>query len=246
MEITSRNNEKIKFIRSLKQQKFRKETGLHLIEGERLVSDALKSGADIQALLMDEDAEKSNAYDGIETIRVSRSVLESISDTKNPQHVLGVVRTPSHTLSDIPDGFLLALDALQDPGNLGTILRSADAFGVTGVLLGEGCCEPFSPKAVRSSMGSCYHMPVVHCDLKAVLPKMKDNGYTFVCGHLKGSEETPVFDSGKRILIIGNEGNGVSDEIASLCSLYRLPMKGHAESLNAAVAASILLFQFSK
>ena len=246
MEITSRSNERIKFIRSLKQQKYRKESGLHLIEGERLVCDAILSGAQIQTILVDEDAGRNPSYDTYELIQVSRSVLESLSDTKNPQHVLAVVKTPVYDIQNIPDGFLLALDALQDPGNLGTILRSADAFGVSGVLLGEGCCEAFSPKAVRSSMGSCYHLPIVNCSLKDILEEKNASGYTCVCGHLKGSEKRPVFESDKRILVIGNEGNGVSEEISSLCTKYRLPMKGRAESLNAAVAASVLLFLFSE
>ena len=140
--------------------------------------------------------------------------------------------------------FLLLLDGIQDPGNLGTILRSADAFGVHGVLLSSDCTDPYSPKALRSAMGSTYHLPVWKGEAEPALHYMIAEGFLPICGHLHGSDALPETMK-KVVLIIGNEGNGVRDSISSNCIRYRLPMFGKAESLNASVAASILMYVVS-
>ena len=243
--ITSVKNEQIKELRSLLSRKGRRDTGLHLIEGERLVFDALASGRTPAAVFVSEDredlAERLGGL-GMGFTLVSESVMRSVSDTDSPQGVCAAVKTPELSPPEAyPGGLIVALDRLQDPGNLGTVLRTADAFGAAGVLLSEGCVDPYSPKALRSAMGSTYHLPVWQGELAAELKRLKEQGYALVCGHLKGREVLPELPA-DRVLVIGNEANGVSDEISGLCSLYRLPMKGRAESLNAAVAAGILIF----
>lgn len=250
MVITSTKNETVRLLRSLKERRSRRETGLHLIEGERLVFDALLSGVLPEAILVESGAEgmeKRLAEMGLSFISVSQAVLEAVSDTKTPQGICAAVKTP---LTAPPprypeNALIVALDRLQDPGNLGTILRSADAMGAGAVILGEGCTDPFSPKALRSAMGSTYHIPVYEGELKTELLRLKSAGYALICGHLEGSEELPPIEGGC-VLVIGNEGSGVSDEIAALCTLFRLNMRGRAESLNAAAAASIMLYELSK
>lgn len=250
MLITSAKNETVKLLRSLKQRSARRETGLHLIEGERLVFDALSSGAIVDTVLVESGAdgiEKRLESMGVSFVNVSRSVIEAVSDTKTPQGIAAAVKTPDTAPpQDYPENALIvALDRLQDPGNMGTILRSADAMGAKALILGEGCTDPFSPKALRSAMGSTYHIPIYEGALKAELLKLKNSGNTLICGHLAGSESLPRISSGC-VLVIGSEGSGVSDEIAEVCTLFRLKMYGRAESLNASAAASIMLYELSR
>lgn len=250
MIITSTKNETVKLLRSLKERGNRRDLGLHLIEGERLVFDALISGIVPNTVLVESGAErieKRLAGMGVPFISVSRSVLEAVSDTKTPQGIAAAVKTPDTVPPPTypENALIVALDRLQDPGNLGTVLRSADAMGAKAVILGEGCTDPFSPKALRSAMGSAYHIPVYEGDLKAELLKLKAAGNTLICGHLAGSETLPAINGGC-VLVIGNEGSGVSDDIAEVCTLYRLKMRGRAESLNASAAASIMMYELSK
>lgn len=140
---------------------------------------------------------------------------------------------------------IVALDRVQDPGNLGTILRTADAMGAAGLLLGAGCADPYAPKPLRAAMGSIYHLPVWQGELEGEIPRLVQQGFTCICGHLKGGDTLPKV--GERcVLVIGNEGSGVSDPVAAQCHKYRLPMYGFAESLNASVAAGILIYELAK
>ena len=139
-------------------------------------------------------------------------------------------------------GTILLLEDVQDPGNVGTLIHTADALGAGAVILSPRCADPFSPKTLRSSMGSVYHLPVYVTDIPDALRTLTAQGYTCLCGHLKGSETLPP-KTDKMALLVGNEGNGVTDEAAALCYAYRLPMAGRAESLNAAVFGAILLYE---
>ena len=151
------------------------------------------------------------------------------------------VQTPDSTCPETyPDGLWIVLDRLQDPGNLGTILRTADALGARGVLMSPDSADPFSPKALRAAMGSTYHLPVYIGALETELPKLSAQGFTCICGHLRGSETLPPV-SKRTALIVGSEGQGVSEETAAHCRLYRMPMRGRAESLNAAVFAALMM-----
>ena len=238
MIVTSRNNERVKAARALQDTRSRKETGLHLIEGDKLVSDAVLSGARVRTVFAREGAEP---FEGIETVYVSDGVMEALCTAKTPQNLCAVVETPDcRCPSEYPEGLLVVLDRLQDPGNLGTILRTADALGACGVLASFDSADPFSPKALRAAMGSTYHLPIYIGSLRDELPRLKAQGFACVCGHLKGAETLPPI--GKRTaLIVGNEGQGVSEETAAQCALYRMPMRGRAESLNAAVFAALMM-----
>lgn len=245
MLIQSTRNPTVKLVRSLLTKKGRRETGLHLIEGERLVEEAVSSGAEIDSLFVEEGREPVYCPNG-SVYQVTRHVLESMTDTDNPQSVCAAVKTPDIKLPDeYPEGLIVALDCVQDPGNMGTIIRTADAMGAAGLLLSSGCADPFGPKVLRSTMGSIYHLPIWQGELAAELVKLKSEDFRLICGHLEGNEILP--EPGRRcVLIIGNEGNGVSDAVAALCDKYRLPMFGRAESLNASVAAGIMMYEIAK
>jgi len=242
--IESRSNERVKDARSLLQRKARKESGLHLIESEKLVREALSSGVQISALFV-EDGFAFPVPENVPAYAVSRSVLESLCESQSPQGVVAVVETPSLDPPETyPAGLLVVLDGVQDPGNVGTILRSADAFGACGLLLSPACADVYAPKTLRAAMGSTYHLPVWQGDLPAEVNKLVSQGFLPLCGDLSGSETLPELRK-NTALVIGSEGGGVSEQVAALCVRYRLPMKGRAESLNASVAAGVLLYVVS-
>ncbi len=238
MVITSRSNERVKSARALQDAKARRETGLHLIEGDKLVLDALSSGARVKTVFAKEG---TAVPDGIETVFVNDSVMDAIASAKTPQNLCAVAETPDCACPErYPEGLIVVLDRLQDPGNLGTIVRTADALGAAGVLVSPDSADPFSPKALRAAMGSTYHLPIYTGTLKGELIRLKTQGFVCICGHLRGSETLPQTGT-RTALIVGNEGQGVSEETAAQCLPYRMPMRGRAESLNAAVFAALMM-----
>jgi TrmH family RNA methyltransferase len=249
MVIESTRNENVKRARALSQRKGRDEQGLHFIEGEKLVREAVISCARFSEAFIEEGHELMAAVltgSGAQVHIVKRAVMESLTNTDTPQWVCATVYTPQMPIPEYyPEGLIVALDRVQDPGNLGTILRTADAMGASGLLLGAGCADPYAPKPIRASMGSIYHIPVWSGQLEAELKRLKAQDFTLVCGHLKGQSVLPKVEK-RAVLVIGNESSGVSDEVAQDCEKYRLPMYGLAESLNASVAAGILIYELAK
>ena len=176
--------------------------------------------------------------------QVPRELMEHMSDTKNSQGILAVVRQKKYT--ELPGDFFLILDTLQDPGNMGTIFRTAEAAGVDGILMNRDCVDVYSPKVVRATMGAMFRMPfMVSDDLPAEIQRMKSEGVQIYAAHLRGTKNHWDFDYRQpTAFMIGNEGNGLQDEIAALADTYlRIPMMGHTESLNAGVAASVLMYE---
>lgn len=180
------------------------------------------------------------------------TVFAHASDTKTPQGVLCVVRQKSYKLEDLLKGekrHLLVLDNLQDPGNMGTIVRTAEGAGVTGVIMSRDCVDIYNPKTIRSTMGSIYRMPFYYAEdiLKAIC-KIKDAGIKVYAAHLDGEksydEEDYAFSCA---FLIGNEGNGLREETSKMADHYIIiPMSGEVESLNAAIAASVLMFEVKR
>lgn len=249
MVIESTQNETVKKIKTLHTKKGRDALGLHLIEGIRVMDEALNSSFYIPLAFVEEGHEQYISALQSRVARVSvvtRKVMETVSQTDTPQWICACVQTPDTQPPEAyPRGMLVILDAVQDPGNLGTILRTADAMGACGILLGEGCADAFAPKALRAAMGSVYHIPVWRGKLNGEIDKLLSDDFSLVCGHLGGSSELPRIKD-CCALVIGNEGNGVSEDIAARCYLYKLPMYGKAESLNASVAAGILMYSISE
>ncbi len=243
-------NAQIRLFQTIQTNKGRQETGLYLLEGARLIRDGMRYSTAMPYLLIRKDM--VDAYrDVIQYVQLSggevwlgdERALERSCHTKTPQGICAAALLPKP--ADRMGKFVLALDHVKDPGNMGTILRTAEAFGVEGAILSRGCCDPFSPKCVRSAMGALFGVSVFQTeDLPKELQDMKINrGYTVVGGHLNGYETLPELGQ-KRVCVIGGEANGMEEETALVCSaLYRIPMRGRAESLNAGVAAGILMFQ---
>ena len=245
--ITSRQNPRVKQLIALSERKERVRSGLHRIEGERLVLDALESGAHFhEVFLSQRRTELAERFSGLPLTMLDDRLFDQLSDTVRPQGIAAVVETPKAAMEIPSDGLVVALDGVQDPGNLGAILRSCDAFGVKELLLSPGCADAYGPKALRAAMGSSYHLPLVQeVTLTDAIERFRMADYITVCGHLSGEETLPKLN-GKALLVIGNEGNGVSEPVCAACYRYRLPMKGKAESLNAAVAAAILVYALSE
>lgn len=249
MKITSTSNDRIKFLKTLKSKKGRTENGLYLIEGKRAVLDAIAHGVKFKSVLIEEGF----AFDfscQCEIIEVSRRVIEVLSDTSSPEGIIAEAYIPDLTF-DINRirGLVVFLDRLQDAGNLGTIIRTADALGAGTVILSKDCVELFNPKTVRATMSSIFNISIMLAsDSIDTLQKIKDSGYTVYSAALDGENFNSVkdIDSEKSCIIIGNEGNGICDEILSFSDkIITLPMRGGAESLNAAIAAGILIYGFT-
>ena len=242
--ITSRTNPRIQRARSLRESKYRRETGCHYIEGDKLVREALTSDVALSTVFVREGYRGEVDFP-CEIVLVTDSVMEALSTAGTPQNLCAVAKTPDQALPKSFTGTVLLLEDVQDPGNVGTLIRTADALGISCVFLSPQCADPFSPKTLRASMGSVYHLPVYVADIPAALRALAAQGYTCLCGHLKGSEVLPP-KTPKMALLVGNEGNGVTDASAALCYPYRLPMPGKAESLNAAVFGAIMLYELTK
>lgn len=238
-------------------KKGREQLNAFLIEGVHLVEEALKSPIDLQAVIYDGEKGipqeiRDRLPEDAPLYSASPAVIEKLSDTKTPQGIIAVVGMPSPSETEIRflhmlDGtyYLLMLDAVQDPGNLGTIIRTADAAGVDGVILGRGTVDLYNPKTIRSTMGSLFHLPLLSADLREWILRCQASGARVIGTSLAGAIEytEPLFTE-KSVLIIGNEGQGVSAEILDITtSRVKIPIYGKAESLNAAVAAAILLYE---
>ena len=249
--ITSPRNSTVQGWRELnRSRKARTLAKAFLAEGEHMAQEALKTGwAD--ALICGDGAEGRHqalisAADktGLPIYILSERALEAVTDTKTPQGVLCVCSLPdTDTLPDLP--LVIAMENVQDPGNVGTILRTMDAIGNAGVLLSRDCADVFSPKTLRATMGAVFRVPVwIADDFSAALESLKAREYRLMAGTLDG---TPFYsrpaDADKTCLLIGNEGQGLTEETASLAQQrVRLPMPGSAESLNAAVACAVMAY----
>ena len=253
--ITSSSNQQMKNITALmKKVKTRKEQGLFVVEGKKMYEEVptewLEKVYVSESFLGETGA--AELLTGREYEVVSDSVFKSISDTQTPQGILCLVRMPQYDLSKLLRGeskHLLILESIQDPGNLGTMLRTGEGAGITGVIMNQTTVDLFNPKTIRSTMGSIYRVPFfVADDLGATIEMLKEAGIKVYAAHLKGRKQydEPCYCSGTAFLI-GNEGNGLSDEIAAKADTYiRIPMEGRVESLNAAISASLLMYETNR
>jgi len=260
-EITSLTNPVIKDIRALAQKKFRDQQNAFMAEGLKLVIDALDLGWTIRTLVFaksqrgNQMAEKVAARafaSGALVLEVSEKVLGAITRRDNPQMVLGVFEQRFMPLKDVrpKDGEVwIALDRVRDPGNLGTIIRTADAVGASGVILVGETTDPFSVETVRATMGSVFAVPVAKTNVEAFLSWRKGAQARMVGTHLKGSVDyrTVDYTKGATILLMGNEQQGLPDTLANACdALIRIPQAGRADSLNLAVATGVALYEIRR
>ncbi len=253
MLITARENPIIKEAAALvSDKKTRKQTGLFVAEGARLCSEACKSGAKVLRLFVTESAEKK--YEDYlkplyscakEVYNISEGVAAKISDTKTPQGVFAVCEMAEREIDLSEKGLFVLLSELQDPGNIGTILRTCEAMAAKGVFL-CGCADLYSPKVLRSTMGCIFRLPVsTGLSTEKALEQLKSAGVTTYAAALSTEAELlpNVKFAEKSCVLIGNEGNGLSAETVENCDkTVMIPMPGKAESLNAASAAAILIY----
>lgn len=259
--ITSASNAQIKKVQQiLKKSKVRREEQVFAVEGIKMFREA--PGDRIQKVYLSETfgqkeecreilSEKGLAFDSDRVEIVDDRVFKGLSDTVTPQGVLCLVRMGCCTLEEMlgkeTQPLLMILEDLQDPGNLGTIIRTAEGAGVTGIILSKTSVDVYNPKVIRSTMGSVYRMPVLYTEsiIHEILPALKQRGIVTYAAHLRGKcdyyEEN--YSSGTAFFI-GNEGNGLTDELSGRADvLIRIPMLGQVESLNAAMASGILMYE---
>lgn len=251
--ITSPQNARVKSWSALLTKRGREEQARYLLEGVHLVQEALKAGAPIETILIQQGQAwpveiSVEQLDGIEQVEVSEAVLAKCSDMQTPQGIVAIVRKETRALDMIietANSLVIIVDGIQDPGNLGTIVRSADSVGATAVLLGAGTVDLYNPKTIRATMGSLFHLPIVQTDLTPILEKAVELGIQVVGTSLAATHSCYDLNLTRSTwFVVGNEGSGVSPQVDSLVSeRVKIPMPGQAESLNVAMASTVLLFE---
>lgn len=244
--IQSVNNTHIKQLNKLWTKKERDKTGLYMLEGFHLVEEALRYKDQVAEILLSEEAAVPASWnvDEVDVTMISEEVAKKLSDTENGQGVFAVCR--KQETSELPEGtaFLL-LDAVQDPGNIGTMIRTAEAAGIDAVIIGHGSGDVYNPKVLRSAQGSHFHLPVVTMDLLGAAAELQHRGIPVFGTALEGAVDYRTEQAGPFALVVGNEGSGVRPELLKQTTknVY-IPIFGKSESLNVAVAAGILLYHF--
>jgi TrmH family RNA methyltransferase len=250
-KIESRQNSKIKdWIRLGKERKYREKTGYFLCEGRKMLEEARQSGQHIGEILLCDPA-LGEELDTPETpvYLLPETLLRQISEVKTPQNLVFTCQAKTSTLEELEEPRrLLILDGLQDPGNLGTILRCADAFALDGVVLLPGCADLYNPKVVRSTMGAVFRVKTIRSSQQALLDFAKEQNLPLYATALAADSQPVTGQNLSRCgVVIGNEGNGVSSEMLAACQKKLIiPMPGRAESLNASVAAAIMMWEMMK
>ena len=246
--ITSFQNKWIKLVRQLQSAKKRRKLQKYIIEGEHLIEEAINYQAKIEMILVTSN-KKETLLDLIGEYpveEVDERLFSEITETKTTQGILAIMRMQNSSLPKFMEGPILALDGIQDPGNLGTMIRTADAAGYSAVLLNKGTVDMYNGKVLRSMQGSQYHIPVYCVDFSIVLDQLSEQNYEIYATALdeKAQSYLNINPSNNHVVIFGNEGNGVSQEILNKYKTVYIPMPGQAESLNVAVATGIVLFRW--
>ena len=242
MVYSSIDNKTIKDIKKLNNKKYRDKTNLFLVEGEHLVSEASKKGF-IKTLILEENT--SFKLD-VDTIYVTRNVINYISELDTPQNIMAICEKKSD--NKIIGNKLLILEDIQDPGNLGTIIRSALAFNIDTIILSKNTVDLYNSKVIRGSQGMLFHINIVIYDLKEIIPELKKEDYKILGTKVTKAKSLKSIEKYSRFAIImGNEGNGMSEEISHLCDDFiYIDMNPLCESLNVGVATSIILYELDK
>lgn len=259
--ITSASNDRVKNIAALlKKSRLRNERNVFVTEGEKMFLEApdsmiLEVYREVSASLDTKTVEKWNRLQASGSViceEVSASVFDKMSDTKTPQGILCVMSQVHYSLEDMINGekpLLLFLENLQDPGNLGTIMRTAEGAGADGIVMTRNTVDIYNPKTIRATMGSIYRVPFLYIEeMHSVIGMVKEKKVKVYAAHLRGQADFTDADYKEgTMFLIGNEGNGLSEECAQLADEYvRIPMQGQLESLNAAVATALFLYEANR
>ena len=252
-EITSVHNPQVQFLRDLQKAKNRRASGLFMAESMKMVREALALSL-CRTLVVDRAREADYAdliaaaqENGCEVLLVTSAIMQAISEQKTPQGVCCTVAIPEEP-TEIGGRLIVAMDGVQDPGNVGTILRTADAAGFDGAILSDACADLYSAKTLRATMGSVFRVPVKRTDdLPGQLEALKAQGYAVVATELGGADFYANCPHEKAVLVIGSEGRGGAKAGSETATHHlALPMRGGAESLNAAVAAGIMIYEMAR
>ncbi|GAA0326476.1 RNA methyltransferase [Oceanobacillus sp. FSL W7-1281] len=240
--ITSVKNEKIKSLKKLHQRKYRKQMNAFLVEGEHLIEEALASDWEVKELIVSEEASVLESAHHLPVIGVTKQVFKELSFTASPQGMMAVVEIKKEEA--VNGEVVVLLDAVQDPGNAGTIIRTADAAGADGIILGSGCVDLYNDKVIRATQGSIFHLPIIHADLEEKLLRLKEADYRVWATALEKAENYKDLSiPQKTALIFGNEGAGVKESLLEKADeRVTIPILGKAESLNVSIAAGVLLY----
>jgi RNA methyltransferase, TrmH family len=244
--IESAKNPRVKQWKKLYTKKGREQANAFIIEGPHLVEEAIKNNTSIIEVIVEEEYQVPSAWiiEAAEWYYVPRKVMEEISDTETPQGIAAVCEMKDNSAADVQRGKYLLIDGVQDPGNVGTMIRTADSAGLDGVILGKGTADLYNSKVLRSTQGSVFHLPILKGELSSYIERFKEINVPVIGTALEGGES---FLNNQGIsefaLIVGNEGKGMDKSLLEQCdqALY-IPIYGKAESLNVAVAAGILLY----
>lgn len=240
MLITSVDNKKIKRYVSLKNSKDRKKEGLFLIEGMHMCYEANKKGLLVDLLVLDNN-EISFDYTG-EITYVTKNVLKKVSSLVSPNTIIGVCKMSDS--KEILGDHILILDDIQDPGNIGTIIRSSNAFNVDTIILSNNSVDIYNDKVLRSTQGMIFNTNIVYGDLLEIIPKLRDNGYKILGTNVNNGQDVKSVKASKFALVMGNEGRGVRQEVQDMCDInLHIKMNPNCESLNVGVATSVLLYE---
>ena len=253
--ISSKDNEIIKSIKKLKDKKYRDIENAYVIEGIKLLKEAIAEKADIRQIIICDDCEKTEEIPKelmyeiakYECNYVTSKVFKYLTEVKTPQGILAVIsKTPKDQEIDYTQDIIVALDDIQDPGNLGTILRTVDSIGLNQILVSKETADSFNPKVVRSTMGAIFRVKVIECDnLIEKLKEARKHKYKVVVSSLQTNNSVYDINYKKKVIVIGNEGNGVKKEIQEMADeKIKIPMLGKTESLNASVATGVILYEY--
>ncbi len=253
--ITSKDNELIKHIRKLKDKKYRDESNEYVVEGVKLVEEAVKENAKIKQIIVCEDTTRTYEIPThimleiakYECISVSDKIFNIITQVTNPQGIMAIIEKNAQDAQiDYSQDIIVVLDDVQDPGNLGTILRTVDSIGLNQIIVSKGTADAFNSKVVRSTMGAIFRIKIIEVEnLAQVIKEMRKHHFKLMVTSLQTKNSIYDIDFNKKIIVIGNEANGVSKEIQDMADeKAKIPMLGRTESLNASVAAGVVMYEY--
>ena len=253
--ITSKDNEIIKNIRKLKEKKYRDANNEYLIEGIKLIKEAVEEKAKIKLIVVCEESIEDGDIDQkllyeiakYDCIYVNKKVFSILTDVQNPQGILAVIEKKNNEENiNYKEDIIVVLDGIQDPGNLGTILRTIDSVGLSQVIVSKETADSYNPKVVRSTMGAIFRVNVIESeDLLQTLKNLKKHKYKIMATSLETNNSIYDVEYNKIVIVIGNEANGVSKNVLEYADeKIKIPMLGKTESLNASVATSIILYEY--
>lgn len=253
--ITSKDNKLIKHIRKLKDKKYRDESNEYVVEGVKLVEEAVKENAKIKQIIVCEDTTRTYEIPThimleiakYECISVSDKIFNIITQVTNPQGIMAIIEKNAQDAQiDYTQDIIVVLDDVQDPGNLGTILRTVDSIGLNQIIVSKGTADAFNSKVVRSTMGAIFRIKIIEVEnLAQAIKEMRKHHFKLMVTSLQTKNSIYDIDFNKKIIVIGNEANGVSKEIQDMADeKAKIPMLGRTESLNASVAAGVVMYEY--